>query len=437
LTLTTAATATRQFEQALDLSYQKIASGAFTYQQAIKDGIKALSERGIASITYPTGHVDYLDVAFRRATLTGINQTAAQVQLGNMSQMGTDLVETTAHPGARPSHVDWQGEVFSVSGTHPVYRDFIKYTGYGTGAGLCGWNCRHNFFPFFEGLSDPAYSDSKLKEYNAKKVTYNGKELDLYDATQQQRYIERQIRRWKRESSAMDAAGLDSRFAASKVREWQSVQRDFIKQTGLRRDYFRERAGKQNTPVRVMSENLTRNIDVDDFRSLAYTNGISDEVVDAIYNPIRKAEMNQETYINEVVIKGLGNIDTKPALMQIEPYQLGKIAGQRLIINSDVVAGRTVTEIDELLLNTMTNIEKTLVEAVIHEIGHSKLIYRKSIREIGDLYKELSTMGVEGISIIAKKDGVEAIAEIEVLRYRGEQVSDEARKLYERYIGDK
>jgi hypothetical protein len=247
LTLTTANTATRQFEGALDLAHQLIVSGGYTYQQAIRDGIHTLTASGIESIRYPTGWVDYLDVAFRRAALTGVNQTAAEIQLANLSQMGADLVETTAHPGARPDHAVWQGRVFSVSGTHDKYPDFRHETGYGEGWGLCGWNCRHNFFPFFEGLSDPAYAADKLREYNGKMVTYNGKEMSLYDATQQQRYIERQIRRWKREASALDAAGQDNTAAMGKMRQWQARQRDFIDQTGLRRDYFRERAGTQFT----------------------------------------------------------------------------------------------------------------------------------------------------------------------------------------------
>ncbi|MDL2318078.1 phage minor capsid protein [Eubacteriales bacterium OttesenSCG-928-A19] len=247
LTLTTAKTATLQFERALDLAYKEIASGGYTYQQAIRDGIRTLTRGGIESIRYPTGWVDHLDVAFRRATLTGINQTAAEIQLANISMMGTDLVETTAHPGARPEHATWQGRVFSVSGTHALYPDFRRETGYGTGPGLCGWNCRHSFFPFFEGLSDSAYPADKLREYNNKMVTYNDKTMSLYDATQQQRYIERKIRRWKREDNAMAVAGdFDASWKAhDRVLYWQSVQRDFIKQTGLRRDYFRERAGAQ------------------------------------------------------------------------------------------------------------------------------------------------------------------------------------------------
>ncbi len=256
LTLTTAATATQQFENALDLAYHRVVSGGFSYQQAIREGVRSLTSKGLATIQYPSGRVDHLDVAFRRATLTGVNQTAAEVQLRRMDELDIDLVETTAHHGARTAlgpgpenHAWWQGRWFSRSHKPSKYPDFYEQTGYGTGPGLCGWNCRHSFFPVIEGLSDRAYSIKQLRDLNSRTVSYNGEDVSLYDATQQQRYIERQIRRWKREASAMDAAGLDSSAAKSKVREWQATQRDFISQTGLTRDYFRERAGKQNLEI--------------------------------------------------------------------------------------------------------------------------------------------------------------------------------------------
>ena len=199
LTATTANTATQQFERALDRAWLQISSGGFDYKTAVQRTIKDLARSGIQSIVYPSGHTDSVDVAVRRAVLTGVNQTAAKLSEARAEEMGCDLVETTAHPGARPTHALWQGQIFSRSGRHPKYPDFVSSTGYGTGAGLCGWNCRHSFFPFFEGLSESAYPRSKLREYEEKTVTYNGKTLSYYDATQQQRYIERQIRRWKRE----------------------------------------------------------------------------------------------------------------------------------------------------------------------------------------------------------------------------------------------
>ncbi len=253
LTRTTANTATKQFEDALDRAWLQISTGGFDYNSAIRTAVKDLSRQGLGAITYPSGHVDTIEVAVRRAVVTGVNQTSAKAQLALMDELDMDLVETTAHAGARPDHQEWQGQVFSRSGKHPKYRDFVEATGYGTGAGLCGWNCRHSFYPFAEG-SGKAYTRAMLDDYTAQKYTYNGQPMTEYEATQEQRYIERGIRRWKREEQAMGAAGQDTGEARAKVRAWQGRMRDFLSQTGLKRDGAREQiggGGAKTAPVPV------------------------------------------------------------------------------------------------------------------------------------------------------------------------------------------
>ena len=178
--------------------------------------------------------------------MTGVNQASLKVTETLADEMGCDLVEVTAHAGARTGvgvadHSAWQGKVYSRSGTHPKYPSLVEKTGYGTVPGLGGWNCRHSFFPFIEGFSEPAYTDQELAELNAPKYDYNGQKITEYEAMQRQRYIERQIRRWKREKAAMAAAGQDTAESAAKVRHWQEVRRDFLAQTGLKRQYERER----------------------------------------------------------------------------------------------------------------------------------------------------------------------------------------------------
>ena len=246
LTRTTANTATKQFENALDRAYMQVSTGAFDYNSAIRMAVKDLASKGVAVVQYPSGHIDYLEVAVRRATVTGINQTAAKLQDERADEMGSDLVETTAHAGARPDHQVWQGKIFSRSGKHPVYPDFVSSTGYGTGPGLCGWNCRHNFFPFIEGISEPAYTEEELEKMNAKNYFYNGQAMTEYEATQRQRHIERRIRKWKREYTGMEAAGQSTEEAAAKIARWQRTQRDFLEQTGLKRQIDREQIPKYN-----------------------------------------------------------------------------------------------------------------------------------------------------------------------------------------------
>jgi len=243
LTRTTANTATRQFERALDRAYMQVSSGAFSPQAAVQGAIKELAEQGVRAITYPTGHVDTIEVAVRRAVVTGANQTAAIMSDKLADDLDCDLVEVTAHAGARPSHAEWQGQIYSRSGKSKIYPNFEASTGYGSGEGLCGWNCRHSFFPYYEGTSR-AYTSKMLKEYSERAVNYNGATLSEYDARQQQRYYERQIRRWRREEEALGAAGQPTERARAKVREWRAKQSDFVSQTGLKRQYDRERIAK-------------------------------------------------------------------------------------------------------------------------------------------------------------------------------------------------
>lgn len=239
LTRTTANTAAKQFENALDRAYMQVTSGAFDANSAIRTAVKDLARQGVGAVEYPSGRVESIEAAVRRSVVTGVNQTALELQTGLADEMGCDLVEVTAHAGARPEHAQWQGKIYSRSGKHPKYPDFAAATGYGTGAGLGGWNCRHSFYPYFEG-SARAYTPGMLREYERKAYTYNGQKLTEYEATQEQRHIERQIRRWKREEAAMRAAGQDAGEAAAKVARWQKTQRDFINQTGLKRQYDRE-----------------------------------------------------------------------------------------------------------------------------------------------------------------------------------------------------
>ncbi|MBQ6430830.1 MAG: hypothetical protein IJJ99_03010 [Oscillospiraceae bacterium] len=109
---TTARTATKQFEDALDRAWLNVSSGAFDADAAIRSAVKELSEKGIQSITYPSGRTDSIETAVRRAVVTGVNQTSAQLSLELMDELGCDLVEVTAHSDARPEHALWQGKIY-------------------------------------------------------------------------------------------------------------------------------------------------------------------------------------------------------------------------------------------------------------------------------------------------------------------------------------
>lgn len=260
LIMTSAGTAQSKFKEITNMAYRQYTSGAFDYNTAIFNAIEQLSKDGI-NVMYPSGKSDKIDVAVRRAVLTGVSQTANKLQDKRAEEMNCDLVEVTAHIGARvtkkldhTNHAWWQGKVYSISGDNDKYPSLKEITGYGKLDGLGGINCRHNKFPFIEGVSKRAYTDKELEEINNKTVTYNGKEYGEYEALKMQRQKERNIRETKREIAGYQGIMLGSTdetilneaknkydFTTKKLKKQEKEIREFIKQTGLKRNNERER----------------------------------------------------------------------------------------------------------------------------------------------------------------------------------------------------
>ena len=243
LTATTANTVTGAFERTLDAAWLKVSTGAFDYKTAVKQAVDSLAD-DMPMVTYPSGHKDSIEVAARRAVLTGVNQTTGKLQVARMDEMGCEFVETTAHGGARPSHAEWQGRRFHRGGAVDYkgrhYPDFEAATGYGTGAGLCGWNCRHTFFAVFPELGDPPqWTQEQLRELNARNIEWNGKKYTAYEISQMQHARERNVRRWKKRYLAEDAAGLDPTDSAVRLRAARQSLAEFAQATGGRVDSAR------------------------------------------------------------------------------------------------------------------------------------------------------------------------------------------------------
>lgn len=215
---------------ALDTALLQVQSGAVSYNTAIANAVKQLADSGLRVVDYESGRSDQVDVAARRAVMTGVNQINQKYAEQSTEYLETDLVETSAHIGARnignvpENHEMWQGKWYRWSEKPQTstgeYPDFIETTGYGTGAGLGGWNCRHTFYPVVEGVSEATYSQADLDAMKGenRKFKFEGQEYDGYTATQEQRSIERTIRKLKREETAYNAAGLHGKELAVSIR---------------------------------------------------------------------------------------------------------------------------------------------------------------------------------------------------------------------------
>lgn len=254
LTMTTAGATEQAFIDAANMAYMKVANGTSSYDEAIREAALELAEQGIVVVVYPSGHRDQVDVALRRAVLTGVAQTTGSLQLQRAIEMGTNLVQTSAHVGSRPTHEPWQGRVFSILGGTTEYPNFVESTGFGKIDGLMGINCRHTFYPFFEGISENAYKESDVAKMEEERVTYNGKEMTVYEASQQQRAMEREVRKHKRAAAALEKAGQDNSSEIEQIRKWQAKLRDFTAQTGLYRQGGREQiiTSKAKAPKKLV-----------------------------------------------------------------------------------------------------------------------------------------------------------------------------------------
>ena len=174
----------------LDNAITMMASGAFDYHTLVRRVVREMTASGLRTVDYASGHSSRVDVAARRALLTGMGQLTGHISDMNGQALGTDRFEVDWHPGARPDHAVWQGRVWT-------RQQLEEVCGLGSGGGLLGWNCRHTYYPFIEGISTRNHSDEWLEEMDrkeAEKVPFRGKEYNAYEATQKQRQMETAMR---------------------------------------------------------------------------------------------------------------------------------------------------------------------------------------------------------------------------------------------------
>ncbi len=254
----------------LDNAITMLASGAFDYNTVIRKVVKEMTASGLRTVDYATGHSSRVDVAVRRALLTGMGQLAGRISDMNGQALGTDKFEVDWHPGARPDHAVWQGRVWT-------RQQLVDVCGLGTGPGLLGWNCRHTYYPFIEGVSVRNHSDEWLAEMDrkeAQKVAFRGKGYNAYEATQKQRQMETAMRAQREKVQLLKEGGADKdevMLARCKYQAQLDEYREFSRKMNLpeqrERIYYdlrgrvapRDRSVMRNFP-KEMIENADRDI---------------------------------------------------------------------------------------------------------------------------------------------------------------------------------
>lgn len=216
----------RAYQWALDNTEMQIQSGAISYNQAIKTAVKQLADSGLKVVDYESGHRDQIDVAARRAVMTGVSQICAKYTEQSAEYLETPYFEVSAHAGARDipgkspwsSHKAWQGLVYSTR-SNDIYPSIYDVCGLGAVDGLEGANCRHRRNVWVEGVSERTYTDEQLAHIDDDLgCTFDGKKYTAYEATQMQRRVERQIIKQKRLVTAYKASEQKDEYYAAKAK---------------------------------------------------------------------------------------------------------------------------------------------------------------------------------------------------------------------------
>ena len=263
-TRTTAEAAQRLFINECDNAYHLVSSGVVSYTQAVKEAVNNVVSGGVI-VHYPSGHKDTIETATARAVRTGVAQATGDISIKRMEEMDWDIILVSAHIGARTgdggqnpgNHLWWQGQFYSRTGKDKRFPPF-SHTGYGTGEGLCGWDCRHSFGSG-DGVNNP-YKDIQTAD------NYKVEQLE-----KRQRTLERRIRKTKREVMGLQEAVEKCQDEAAKFELQQALDRksyllskqykaynEFCKENNLRTQserlqiarWSREQAAKARGAVR-------------------------------------------------------------------------------------------------------------------------------------------------------------------------------------------
>lgn len=220
---------TEYYTDMLDAAVLDISSGAFDYNTVLQRTVTQLANSGIRTIDYdsaskrPTSA--RIDVAVRRAVMTGIGQLTAQVSEDNANALGTDMYEVSAHSCCRPEHVEWQGGWYTMAQLKSV-------CGYGKVDGLKGANCGHDFYPVIPGVSEPSYTAEELKQMKADEAEeheYKGKEYTKYEASQKQRRLERTVAARYHAVDLLKEGGADEKTIQDAKISYQAVSQEYTR----------------------------------------------------------------------------------------------------------------------------------------------------------------------------------------------------------------
>lgn len=237
------------YKDILTQTYTKTLAGTHSYQEAILESLDDLGNKGISILTYQdkNGLKKNYDVVgtVRRDLLVATRGLAGKVNEEVIQESGHHIVRVSHHFGARTgdgeenftNHAWWQEKQFfcwnydgKATEEEKKLPDFMEHCNYGHVQGIVGLNCKH-FFTVWYGSLEKDKLDFTYKENE-----------EQYKKSQDQRYLENGVRKWKRKqviaNKTQDEEGYKK--ASAKTKEWQDRLNTFAEENELKRDYTRE-----------------------------------------------------------------------------------------------------------------------------------------------------------------------------------------------------
>ena len=403
------------YRSTMDSAIMDIQSGAFDYNTVLQRTISRMTASGVRWVDYDSGVHNRIDVAARRAVLTGFRQVQALINEQTAADLGTDSYEVSYHVGARPSHQLWQGRVWTKE-------QLVSVCGFGDVAGLCGANCYHDYLPFIPGVSVRTYTDAQLREMireeNAPKEYY-GKQYTTYEALQEQRRMERNMRATRQQVKLLQEGGADDQEIILKKAKYQvqlqnytdfskkmglPEQKQRIAQDGLRGRFTPKKAEliqarEREQEKRKIRERRGRNTQFAQ-RFEEYNNGSNDTITTRkLMNNLNKTVVGKEVveYIvnhPEVRIYMCYNVEHERGVKGVQE-------GNEITIYASET--RTVQETAEILIHEITHYRYNIggsrwaecvcfAQEAKHRTGKSELTgleLRNIIKLVEELYPEL------------------------------------------------
>ena len=424
-------------ERSLDKAMLGITTGARTYSQAIGEVIDEMTASGIRTVDYASGKSDRIEVAARRAVMTGVAQMTDKVNEKNMEALQTDYCEVDWHMGARntgtgyQNHQSWQGKVYSSEEMRTV-------CGKGQMLGFGGINCYHIAFAFIPGISKRKYTDEWLAEQNQKeneKKVYKGREYDPYAALQHQRRLERTIRKQKQDVELLEKAGADKEdvtAARCRLRLTNKTYLDFSKEMGLRQQRERLRVSKDIVAVAAKAD-IIKEIRLPN--EALNAKNITPDIVDEIQSGIDEMKREYDLRIDRALVQDVSDRfpDTPYLTRVVDNHGSREV---EFVINK----GYNFSDFRRIVkagYETGYFAGRTIKDHAIHEMTHVMAGQQfKTISGYNAFKERLESQYVPGVSGYsdAMKDGFETLAEAFVKMRNNEAVPDEAKQLVIKHI---